>query len=76
MSLNSKINKELYKGLNSPKKRKSYVITFVSKEQKQEVISLFMKGGNNSTPIIAEKLGLTVSRTNSIIDTYLKKIKL
>jgi len=76
MSLNSKINKELYKGLSSSNKRKVRVVTFVSKEQKEEVISLFMKGGNNTTPIIAEKVGLTISRTNSIIDVYLKKIKL
>ena len=57
MSLNSRINKELYKGLNSTKNRKARVITYVSKEQKEEVIHLFMKGGDNTTPIIAEKLG-------------------
>ena len=41
---------------------------------KKQVINFFKYEKNNTTPAIAKKFNISISKANSIIDNYLKKL--
>ena len=67
-SLNSRINVKIQKKRRNPANK-------LTENQELAVVCIFLEGGENSTSMIAKKVGVSYSAVSRAINKYLKSYK-